>query len=125
VKLLLDTQILLWSMSGDRKLNASARSLIANADENFVSSATIWEIAIKWKLGKIEFSPEIVAETLDAAGFEELQVTNRHAVATASLPLHHRDPFDRLLLAQAMVEGMRFLTSDARLAAYSALVITI
>jgi PIN domain nuclease of toxin-antitoxin system len=125
VRLLLDTQILLWSMSGDPKLNASARSLIANAAQTFVSSATIWEIAIKWKLGKIEFSPEIVAETLDAAGLEELHVTNRHAVATASLPLHHRDPFDRLLVAQAMVEGMRFLTSNPQLAAYSELVITI
>jgi PIN domain nuclease of toxin-antitoxin system len=86
---------------------------------------SLWEIAIKYRLGKIEENPQIVVETLESAGLRELQTTNRHAVATCDLPLLHRDPFDRLLVAQAISEGMHLLTVDTRLAAYSELVTVI
>jgi len=125
VRLLLDTHILLWLMEDDPRLTASAHSLIEDASEVFVSSASIWEIAIKWRLGKIEENPKIVADHLQAAGLRELLIDNRHAVATSQLPLLHSDPFDRLLVAQAVTESMRLLTADARLAAYSELVLTV
>jgi PIN domain nuclease of toxin-antitoxin system len=125
VKVLLDTHCLLWLMQENPRLNRNARSQIAQASEVYVSSASIWEIGIKWRLGKIEEDPQIVADQLDAAGLVELQVTNRHAIASSRLPLLHNDPFDRLLIAQAITEPLHFLTADAHLAAYSPLVITI
>jgi PIN domain nuclease of toxin-antitoxin system len=125
VRLLLDTHVLLWLMEENPRLKRSTRSLIADASEVYVSSASLWEIAIKWRLGKIEEDPQTVLDQLDAAGLRELQVTNRHAVATGKLPLLHRDPFDRLLVAQAITEPMRLLTSDDQLLAYSELVIRV
>lgn len=123
MRLLLDTNILLWLMQADLRLTPEARTLIESAYEVHVSSASIWEIAIKWRLGKIEENPQIVVDKLKPAGIRELRITNRHAVATSTLPLLHRDPFDRLLIAQAMSEPMHLLTADARLKAYSELVI--
>jgi len=125
VRLLLDTHVLLWPMEQNPRLRRSARSLIADASEVYVSSASLWEIAIKWRLGKIEEDPQTVLDQLGAAGLRELQVTNRHAVATGRLPLLHNDPFDRLLVAQAITEPMRLLTSDEQLLAYSELVIRV
>lgn len=125
MRLLLDTHVLLWFMEDDPRLTANAHSLIVNASEVYVSSASIWEIAIKWRLGKIEENPEFVAEHIQAAGLKELPVSNRHAVATGRLPLLHRDPFDRLLVAQAICEPMRFVTGDEQLLAYSELVIRV
>jgi PIN domain nuclease of toxin-antitoxin system/antitoxin (DNA-binding transcriptional repressor) of toxin-antitoxin stability system len=121
----LDTHVLLWLMEENPRLRRSARSLIEDASEVYVSSASLWEIAIKWRLRKIEEDPQTVLDQLDAAGLKELQVTNRHAVATGKLPLLHNDPFDRLLVAQAITEPMRLLTSDDRLLAYSELVIRV
>ena len=123
MRLLLDTNALLWLMSGSPRLKPRARALIDNAAEVFVSTASIWEITIKWRLGKIEEDPQIVVESLDAAGLRKLPVSAEHAVASGRLPLLHRDPFDRLLVAQAMTETMRLLTADAQLTAYSELVI--
>jgi PIN domain nuclease of toxin-antitoxin system len=125
VRLLLDTHVLLWLMEENPLLKRNARSLIADASEVYVSSASLWEIAIKWRLRKIEEDPQTVLDQLDEAGLRELQVTNRHAVATGKLPLLHHDPFDRLLVAQAITEPMRLLTSDDRLLAYSELVIRV
>ena len=125
MRLLLDTHALLWLMEDSPRLSKAGRSAIADASEVYVSTASIWEVAIKWRLRKMEEDPEIVVEKLEAAGIKELPVANRHAVATAKLPLLHRDPFDRLLVAQAISENMRLLTADARLAAYSELVVTI
>jgi len=125
VRLLLDTHALLWLMEESPRLSQEGRSLILSASEVYVSSASIWEIAIKSRLGKIEEDAEVVVEQLEAAGLKELAVTNRHAAAAGKLPLLHRDPFDRLLIAQAMTEPMRLLTADAQLAVYSELVITI
>jgi PIN domain nuclease of toxin-antitoxin system len=124
MKLLLDTHILLWLMVEDERLRRSVRSQIAEASEVYVSSASIWEIGIKWRLGKIEEDPQIVTDQLDAAGIEELHVTNLHAIASSRLPLLHNDPFDRILVAQAMTEPLHLLTADPHLAAYSPLVIT-
>ena len=125
MRLLLDTHVLLWLMEENLRLRRSALSLISDASEVYVSSASLWEIAIKWRLGKIEEDPQTVMDQLDAAGLRELRVTNRHAVATAKLPLLHHDPFDRLLVAQAITEPMRLLTSDDQLLAYSELVIRV
>lgn len=125
MRVLLDTHVLLWLMEGNPRLSSKASALIQDADAVYVSAASIWEIAIKWRIGKIEEDPEIIVEHLERAGLRELQVANRHAVAAGSLPLLHRDPFDRLLIAQAIVEPMRLLTADARLTAYSELVMAI
>jgi PIN domain nuclease of toxin-antitoxin system len=125
MRLLLDTHALLWLMVGDPRLNPRARALIDSASEVYVSSASIWEIAIKWKLGKIEENPEEIVERMEPAGLLELPVSACHAVAAAKLPLLHRDPFDRMLVAQAITEPMRLLTADAQLSAYSELVILV
>ncbi len=125
MRLIIDTHALLWLMGGSPRLKPKARALIDSASEVFVSSASIWEIAIKHQLGKIEEDPEEIAERFEEAGLHELPVFMRHAVAAGKLPLLHRDPFDRLLVAQAITEPMRLLTADARLAAYSEMIITI
>lgn len=125
MRLLLDTHIFLWLAADDKRLNSSARRLIAAATQVFVSSASIWEIAIKARLNKIGADPEDAVQEMKVCGFVELPVSARHAVAVARLPLLHRDPFDRLLIAQAITEPMRLLTADPRLAAYSELVMVI
>jgi PIN domain nuclease of toxin-antitoxin system len=125
MRLLLDTLTLLWLLEDNPRLSPSARSLIVSASEVYVSSATIWEISIKARLGKIRTDPEEVLVLMERAGLRELPVNGRHAVAIRSLPLVHRDPFDRMLVAQAMCESMRLLTADPQLAAYSKLVVTI
>jgi PIN domain nuclease of toxin-antitoxin system len=125
LRLLLDTNALIWLMEGDSRLNDKARALILNSDEVYVSSASIWEVAIKARLGKIQTDPEELLELTERAGLRELPVSSRHAVASKDLRLVHKDPFDRLLVAQAVSESMRLLTADARLAAYSELVILI
>ena len=125
MRLLLDTHALLWLMEGSSRLSSQARKLIVNAAEVYVSSASIWEIAIKAQLGKIQGDAEAVVNQLEAAGLRELHVTNRHAAAVGKLPFLHRDPFDRMLIAQAISEPMQFLTADRQLSAYSELVVTI
>lgn len=125
MRLLLDTHVLLWLMEDDPRLTAKAHSLIEDASEVYVSSASIWEIAIKWRLGKIKENPKIVADHVQAAGLTELLVSNRHAVATGRLPLLHSDPFDRLLVAQAVTEPMQLLTADALLQPYTDLIILV
>lgn len=122
MRLLLDTHVLLWLMDDSPRLSQQARRLIVSATEVFVSSVSVWEIAIKSRLGKLEVDAETLVAKLEAAGLKELYVTYRHAIATGKLPRLHGDPFDRLLVAQAIIEPMRFLTADAKLAAYSELV---
>src|ERR1700738_2717126 len=122
MRLLLDTHVLLWFLNDDAQLTGRARSLMLSAEEIHVSSASIWEIAIKAKLGKLKADPDEVLQAIEEHGILELPISNRHAIAGGTLPLHHRDPFDRLLIAQAMLEQMRFLTSDSGLRAYSDLV---
>jgi len=125
VGILLDTQIFLWLTSGDPRLNARGRDLIDNSDRVFVSSATIWEVSIKVGLKKLAADPELLLQEMEANGFEELPVMANHARGVAKLAHHHGDPFDRLLIAQAIAESLRLLTADGQLAAYSELVVAI
>ena len=125
MRLLLDTHIFLWLTDGNPRLSNHAKALIDGAEAVFVSSATIWEIAIKVRLGKLKADPEQLIAEIWSNGFEELPVVSRHAKAIAKLPRHHGDPFDLLLVAQAITEPMRLLTADPLLAAYSELVVTV
>ena len=120
-RLLLDTQIALWALAGHRRLPREARRLIEEHDV-LVSAASIWEIAIKASIGKLDADPEAVRRALAPSGFDELPVTGEHAARIAILPAYHRDPFDRLLVAQSIVEALVLLTSDSRLAPYGGLV---
>jgi len=121
VKLLLDTHLLLWAVASPRLVSASARRLIRDPFHQPVFSVvSIWEVAIKNSRGHADFnvSPILLRETLLESGYEELPVVGHHAVAVASLPPIHKDPFDRLLIAQATVEGITLLTADSTIARY-------
>lgn len=118
MRLLLDTHVFLWALTASPRLAAAVRSRISAAEAVYVSAASIWEIAIKSRLGKIEGDPEALVGAIETSGFLELAVTARHAAAVARLPLHHTDPFDRLLIAQAFSEPLTLLTADDSLSAY-------
>jgi PIN domain nuclease of toxin-antitoxin system len=127
VRLLLDTHLLLWSagtFSGPQSpMSRQADELIDDmANALFFSAASIWEVAIKASLGRPSFraDPNALRRALAARGYVELVVTAEHGAAVAALPPIHKDPFDRLLVAQATVEGLTLLTSDAELARYGA-----
>jgi PIN domain nuclease of toxin-antitoxin system len=122
MRLLLDTHVFLWCVKGDRRLTKAARALLASATEIYVSSASIWEAAIKVKLGKLDADVDALVSSISDSGFLELPVTAKHAAAVARLPDVHSDPFDRLLIAQAISEPLRFLTADDALGQYSELV---
>jgi PIN domain nuclease of toxin-antitoxin system len=118
MRLLLDTHLFLWAVTDSRKLKAAVRQQMLAADQIHVSSASIWEIAIKSRLGKIDADPERLAQSIDESGFIELPVSARHAARVAKLPLHHHDPFDRLLIAQSLCEPLILLTADEALTRY-------
>jgi PIN domain nuclease of toxin-antitoxin system len=120
-RVLLDTQLVLWALGGHKRLPREARRLIERS-EVFVSAASIWEMAIKSSLGKLDADPVAVNEALAPSGFEELAVSGDHAAHVARLPPHHRDPFDRLLVAQSMIEALVLVTADQQLAPYGGLV---
>jgi PIN domain nuclease of toxin-antitoxin system len=122
VRVLLDTQLYLWFLADSPKLKPKARTAIQAADEVYISAASIWEAAIKASIGKLEVAAARLHAGIDASGFVELPVRAIHAVAVASLPTHHRDPFDRILVAQAMQEPMALFTADPLLIRYSKLV---
>jgi PIN domain nuclease of toxin-antitoxin system len=115
-RLLLDTHSLLWFVANDAALSAVARDLIEAADEVFVSVASAWETAIKVQLGKLTLdAPTAEAffdEQMRANGFTYLPIAPTHVFRAAGLPLHHRDPFDRLLIAQALAEGLLLVTRE-------------
>jgi PIN domain nuclease of toxin-antitoxin system len=117
LNLLLDTHILLWWFASDRHLSSAARIAITESDRRYVSAATAWEINIKVALGKLEFHGNM-EEQIALNDFVPLSVTVSHAVAAGKLPLHHRDPFDRMLVAQAIAESLTLVTHDARLSQY-------
>ncbi len=123
MRLLLDTHIFLWVVTGNSALKSPARRIIEGADQVYVSAASIWEIAIKSRLGKIDAELGGLVEAIEASGLVELPVRAMHTAGVAKLPLHHTDPFDRLLLVQAISEPLRLLTADAMLARYSDLVL--
>lgn len=121
MKLLLDTQLLLWAAGHPERLSASARKQIKNPkNEILFSAASLWEITIKNSLGRDDFrvEPRLLRRGLLDNGYIELPVTSQHAVNIDGLPPLHKDPFDRMLLAQAFTEGITLLTSDAQLARY-------
>ncbi len=125
MRILLDTHVLLWAIDRPRLLDAATRAQLENpGNEVLFSSASIWEIAIKAGLKRADFQaePEKVAEAASATGFSELPITAAVAATVADLPPHHRDPFDRLLIAQAIALPARFYTVDLALPLYSELV---
>jgi len=125
MRLLLDTQIVYWLFYEPRNVPRAARTLIGDADEVLISAVAVWEIAIKVRIGKMNADPEELVQLLETAGFTELPVFSRHTVKVAELPMHHGDPFDRLLVAQAIYEQLNLVTSDAILKHYSELVIRV
>ena len=123
MRLLLDTHIFLWSVLGSARLPKRAKAAIQDAEEVFVSAASLWEIAIKRRLGRLDGDPQELLRAIPESGFLELPITGRHAVQVEQLPSHHNDPFARILIAQAMVEPLRLVTSDAKLSLYTDLVL--
>jgi PIN domain nuclease of toxin-antitoxin system len=123
VKVLLDTHVLLWWLQDSARLQPATKAIFQNPNcELFWSAASTWELAIKVQLEKLRLGRpvhEFVATAMTAQGLTALAVQHVHAARVAELPLLHRDPFDRLLVAQAAVEGVPLVTADTRLAAYS------
>jgi PIN domain nuclease of toxin-antitoxin system len=122
VKLLLDSQLLLWAAGHPERLSAVARRLLNNPrNELLFSAASLWEIAIKSTMGRDDFKvePRLLRRGLLDNGYVELPITSQHVVNIVGLPPLHKDPFDRLLLAQALIEGVTLVTTDAQLARYS------
>ena len=121
MKLLLDTHLLLWAAHDPKRLTKAARALIENSEnELFFSAESLWEITIKQSLGRQDFRVDarLLRRGLLDNGYTELSITSEHAISTGQLAYTHKDPFDRILLAQATVEGITLLTNDRRLARY-------
>jgi PIN domain nuclease of toxin-antitoxin system len=122
MRLLIDTHSFLWFVQGDPRLGASARHLVTDAaNDRFLSLVSVWEMAIKLSVGKLSLGQPIeafIAQQLNQNGLSLLGIDISHVAAVAVLPLHHRDPFDRLLIAQAKVERMSMVSNDAVFDAY-------
>lgn len=127
MRFLLDTQVFLWWIADDPRLSEKARGTIRNAENRlFLSAASGWEIVIKAGLGRIKLSQKpqgFVARQLSANAIESLPIQMSHALHTHALPLHHRDPFDRMIVAQAQLEKMTVISSDPQIARYDVKVI--
>lgn len=121
--MLLDTHVLIWALQD--QLEAAAGGVIVSAENQvYVSAASPWEIAIKRAAGKLRAPQDAVAAS-DAAGFDRLPITFEHAAGVADLPLHHRDPFDRLLISQARIEGLTLATADPAISRYEIAVLPV
>jgi PIN domain nuclease of toxin-antitoxin system len=121
MKLLLDTHLLLWAAATPEKLSRPARKLIDDTDNELIfSAASLWEISIKRRLGRPDFRADerVLRRALLDNGYLELPITGEHTVAVGDLPALHKDPFDRILVAQANAEGITLITSDPQVAAY-------
>ena len=124
MRLLLDTHAFLWWMEGGNALSAHARTAMESpASVVYLSAASVWEMSIKRAKGRLE-SPADVAGALDECGFRELSVSIEHAQSVGALPLHHADPFDRILIAQAHIEGLTIVTRDPAFEAYDVSLLT-
>ncbi|MBI6565520.1 type II toxin-antitoxin system VapC family toxin [Pseudomonas synxantha] len=121
MRLLLDTHILLWALNDDPRLSGKTHKLIENAADVYVSAATFWEMAIKVGVGKLAVDLDEIREYCLESGFVELPITSEHAIAVKDLEHHHKDPFDRLIIATAMSEPMKLLTADPQVAQYTSL----
>jgi PIN domain nuclease of toxin-antitoxin system len=120
MRLLLDTHILLWWLMADRRLPKNlARALASPENDIAVSAATLWEIVIKQMLGRIDIDLDELLSSIAADGFGELPVQFRHTLELLSLPRHHDDPFDRILIAQSVAEGRRLVTTDESILSYA------
>lgn len=122
MRIMLDTHVYLWWLQDSPKLSVQAREIIMSATEVYVSSASIWEAAIKSSIGKLDVNIDTLVDEIAKNGFQVLDITPKHAARIMQLPDIHRDPFDRMLLAQALSEPLRFVTADILLAGYSDLV---
>jgi PIN domain nuclease of toxin-antitoxin system len=122
VRLLLDTHVFLWAIAKQSRLSDRVRGWLEDGEnEAWVSIASVWEIAIKAGLGQLRLPPDLggfLASQLSVLSFQVLPIGLEHAAAVRDLPLHHRDPFDRLLIAQSRMEGLALVTRDARMKAY-------
>jgi PIN domain nuclease of toxin-antitoxin system len=122
MKVLLDTHAFLWLIHDDDRLSKAARQTFLNTQNRlFFSAASMWEICIKISLGKISLRKgwsQIIQEEMERSMVSWLPIQQRHCIEIVDLPFHHRDPFDRILIAQAMVEDMHLLSRDSRLSAY-------
>jgi PIN domain nuclease of toxin-antitoxin system len=123
MRLLLDTNAFLWWLSDAPRLHEPARRRIERAERVWISVASLWEIAIKVSIGKLRLEIDEVTAVVGAHGLIALPVEPRHVRELARLPLHHRDPFDRMLVAQARVEDLTVVSGDRRLAAYGIAVV--
>ena len=118
MNLLLDTHLLLWSaFAADRIAPATARRLLDPVNALWFSAASIWEVAIKRRLGKLDAPDDLLAQ-LERAGVDLLSITAAHADRVATLPMHHQDPFDRLLIAQAITDGLTLVSADGAMRNY-------
>jgi PIN domain nuclease of toxin-antitoxin system len=117
MRLLLDTHLLLWALSEPTRIGREGLGLIDRAEVS-ISVASIWEISIKSAQGKLKINPEAILKAVEPAGFSMLSIKGEHAARVFDLDMHHNDPFDRLLVAQAQLESMTLLTNDETLAAY-------
>ena len=119
MRILLDTHSFLWWLDGDRRMSKRARALVSrDANEVFISAASAWEIATKWRLGKLSGAAEVAADIAGAVAgqaFQPLAITLTHAQLAGRLTTNHRDPFDRMLAAQAMIEGLPIVSNDEAL----------
>ncbi|MCH9650474.1 MAG: type II toxin-antitoxin system VapC family toxin [Deltaproteobacteria bacterium] len=119
MRLLLDTHAFLWWLAGDPKLSAKEVGMIAAPSSLvYISAVSLWEISIKAQLGRLDVPVESLEEEISANDFSELAMSARHAVAAGQLPRHHDDPFDRMLIAQARLEGLTLVSHDRRFPDY-------
>jgi PIN domain nuclease of toxin-antitoxin system len=125
MRLLLDSHTIIWWLAEDPRVKADVRALIGSRrNETFLSVASVWEIGIKTALGKLR-TPGDLPEQMAANDIRPLTITMNHAQAAASLPHHHRDPFDRMLIAQARIEDLTLVTRDANISAYDVRVLMV
>lgn len=122
MRILLDSHVALWWLEDSDSLGPRSRDVITNADQAYVSAVTPWELGIKRALGKLAMPDGMVGELL-SGGFEALDISIEHAAAAPALPPHHRDPFDRMLVAQAQLESLTLVTADRSFDAYDVTVV--
>jgi PIN domain nuclease of toxin-antitoxin system len=125
MRVLLDTSALLWSLAGAKRIEPVRELLLDESTDVFISAVSWWEIAIKIRIGKLAADLDELIAAATRSGFAELPLNSAHARTLAALPRHHNDPFDHMLIAQAITEPMRFITGDMLLQAYSPLVLLI
>lgn len=125
MRVLIDTHILLWILSDDARLTPKARKVLQAADEVYVSVASLWEIAIKKGIGKLDVDLEELRANVALSGITEIPVTAEHVIGLLELAPLHKDPFDRLIVATARTEPMKLMTADTKVAAYTDLAILV